>query len=143
MTSEQQINEQLAKDMQDFYDKVYDGFIPNNFVQMFKKAIMHLAPAQHQYSMEKVRQILGRHPGEHTVLETSMMINAIYSTPFYLLYDSIEEAIRVTVEFDKVRKEYNKKVQEVERKMQAKRARLLKIAGIGGNSVPMKIIAEA
>lgn len=139
MTTQSEIDAQIGHDMQNFYDSVYDGFVPESFVEMFKKAIMHLAPAQHQYAMSKVKEMVSKRAGEHTVVETSMMINVIYSTPFHLLYESIERAIEVTMEFDKVRKEHNKKIQEMEHKLQAKRSRLLKLSGVG-NSAPMKLI---
>lgn len=139
MTTPQEIDAQIQKDIDAFDRKVYDGFVPQSFLDMFKKAIMRIPPAQHQYPMAFIREILGKKQNEHTVGEVTRMINVIYATPFGDIYPDIDTAIETTEQFDKVRYEHNKKVQEFERKTIAKKQRLLSLAGVG-NSHPMKLV---
>jgi hypothetical protein len=139
MTTTADIDAQVKNDVDAFNNKVYDGFVPQSFLDMFKKAIMRIPPAQHQYPMGFVRRIVDKRLNEHTVLEVAQMINIIYSTPFGDIYDTIEEAISTTETFDKIRGEHNNKVQEFEKKTIAKKNRLMQLSGVV-NSTPMKLV---
>jgi len=87
--------------------------------------------------MKDVKRMISRRPNEVTNKELGMMINAIYSVPFGSMYQTIEEGIERTMEFDKIKEEYNKNSAAFERKINAKRQRLLSLSGVQ-NSVPMQ-----
>jgi hypothetical protein len=135
MLNEKEIARQIAEDEQRWNDAVYDGFLPQLFLDYFRKAMMILPPAQHKYNMAFVKTMINRKPDEVTNLEVGMMINIIYHCPFGEIYNSIEEAIDITMEFDKVRFEYNQKTEAINTSLNRKRAKLHEIAGIGGKTV--------
>lgn len=147
MTTTEQIEEQIQKqDIEPYLNKVYDGFISEEIIEQFKIAMMFIPITAHKYSMKDVRTISGKRPDEITNRELGMVINMIYAVPFASMYATLEEGIEKTMSYDKIREEYNKNSAAFERKVQAKRKRLLSLSGVGnshdlGNS-GMKIISE-
>lgn len=146
MTSPEQVNEQLMnEDIIPYQNSVYDGFLPESFIEQFRIAMMFIPITSHQYSMKEVKIMANRRPDEVTIKECGMMINVIYAVPFISMYGSLEEGIEKTMGFDKIREEYNKNTAAFERKINAKRNRLLQLGGVG-NSAPlngMKIIPKS
>lgn len=138
MTTPAQIETQLmTQDIIPYHNSVFDGFVPDSFVEQFKIAMMVIPVTAHQYPMKDVKRMISRRPNEVTNKELGMMINAIYSVPFGSMYQTIEEGIERTMEFDKIKEEYNKNSAAFERKINAKRQRLLSLSGVQ-NSVPLQ-----
>lgn len=135
---EKEIARQLAEDEERWNNAIYDGFLPKLFLDYFKKGLMVLPPAQHKYNMQLVKTMIGKKPDEVTNLEIGLMINIIYHCPFKEIYDSIEQAVDITMEFDKVRDEYNQKVSAIEGALTRKRNRLHELAGHGGKTFDIK-----
>lgn len=146
MTTEQDINQQLHRDVEAHNGKIYDGFLPDNFMASFKEALMDIPPGVHQLSMEYVESVIAKRNDEVSVLDVGTIINLIYMCPFRKIYSTLEEAIKTTKEFDRVRDEYNKKTEEFNKSMARKRKKLLEIAGIK-SAAPfqngMRVIGEA
>lgn len=144
MTTPEQIeNQLLTQDIIPYHNSVFDGEVPQSLIDQFRIAMMYLPVTAHQYPMKDVKRMSERMPNEVTNKELGMMINVIYAIPFANMYESLEEGIEKTIEFDKIRDEYNKNSAAFERKITAKRKRLLSLSGVG-NSTPisngMKII---
>lgn len=135
MTTPEQIEQQLiAQDIVPYHKSVYEGYLPESFIEQFRIAMMYLPVTAHQYSMKDVERMINRRTDEVTNKEVGMMINAIYSVPWVSMYASIEEGIEKTMEFDTIRKEYNEKTEAFERKINAKRKRLLALSGVGNST---------
>lgn len=131
MTTPEQIEDQLNReDIIPYHNKIYDGDLPFSFVEQFKIAMMYLPVTAHQYPMKLVKELASRSPNEVTNREVGLMINVIYAIPFASMYETLEEGIEKTMEFDRIKEEYNKAGAAFERKVNAKRARLLGLAGI-------------
>ncbi len=144
MTTTQEIEEQIQRqDIEPYLNKIYDGFVSEEIIDQFRTAMMFVPITAHQYSMKDVKTISGKRPTEITNRELGMIINIIYCVPFASMYASLEEGVEKTMEYDKIRAEYNKNSAAFERKVQAKKERLLNLSGIK-NSTPlssgMKII---
>lgn len=138
---EREIEQQIDDDVQKYNTSIYDGFLPQSFIDYFKKSLMVIPPGNHQYNMEKVKDMISRRPDEVRIIEVGMMINLIYACPFRELYDSVEQGIEMTMEFDKVREGFNKTTEDIERKLALKRQTLRKIYGLGSNTA--NILAKA
>lgn len=124
----QQIHEQvLREDIEPYLNKVYDGHVSESLVEQFRIAMMFLPPTAHKYSMEDVRTMANRRPHEVTTRELGMMINVIYCIPFGSMYESLEEGIDKTMEFDKIREEYDNSTAAFNRKVEAKKSRLFNL----------------
>lgn len=134
MTTTEQIEEQIQKqDIEPYLNKVYDGFVSEEIIEQFKIAMMFIPITAHKYSMKDVRTISGKRPEEVTNRELGMIINVIYAVPFASMYQTLDEGIDKTMAFDKIRAEYNKNSAAFERKVQAKRKRLLSLGGVGNS----------
>lgn len=143
MTTAADLQKQFVKEVNEFNAKVYDGNVPKNFMEIFKKAFMALPPSLHKYDMTFAKKLVSKRYNEISFLELGGMINMIYDTPFEKLYDSIEEGIDTTIEFDRLQDEYNKISRDFQAKMKEKYNRLAEICGIKG-SVPFgQPIAQA
>lgn len=124
----QEIHEQvLREDIEPYLNKVYDGHVSESLVEQFRIAMMYLPPTAHKYSMKDIQVMATRRANEVTTRELGMMINVIYSIPFISMYGSLEEGIEKTMEFDKIREEYDKSTAAFNRKVEAKKTRLFKI----------------
>ncbi len=146
MTTEKDIQEQIRKDIDAHSNSVYDGSLPDSFREGFKQSLMFIAPANHRYNMGFIKTLVSKKADEVTVMEVGIMINLIFSTPWYLIYKNVEEGIDTTIEYEKVKDEYNAKSTEFERKISLKKRKLMEIAGLGeGKTVPFNsgIIANA
>lgn len=137
MTTEIEIDNQLTKDYAAFYNKIYDGELPESLLQNFKKAFMYLVPSTHQYFMSRVKEMAAKTIRDLSVMEVGMIINLIVSTPPEKLYSSFDEAVDSLAILHKLRDDYNKAVEENQRKLKAKKERLMQLSGVG-NSVPLK-----
>lgn len=135
MTSADDIADQIEKeDIIPYLNKIYDGFVPESVVEQFRVAMMHLPPSLHKYSMLDVETMANKKAGEINNREIGMMLNVIFSIPFATMYSSLEEGVEKTREFEKIKTEYNKNSAAFQRKCDAKRARLLKLSGVGNSS---------
>lgn len=145
MTTEKEIDQQLDREVQAWYNKVYDGKpLPERFIEMFKKALMYVAPANHKYNMLAIKKMISQRSDEVTMVEVGMMINLIYSTPFDKLYSTPEEGVETTMLFDEIRREYNEIGAKFEGMMMKKRETLLRLSGVT-KTTPFNrgLIAEA
>lgn len=137
MTDIKTIDEQLEReDIQPYLISIYDGHLPESFVEQFRVAMMLLPPTAHKYNMKDVRTMSRKRPNEISIRELGMMLNVIFAIPFSQMYATLEEGIEKTIEFEKIKDEYNQKTGAFERKIQAKRNRLLKLSGVGDNTAP-------
>lgn len=135
MTSPEQIEQQITKeDILPYLHGVYDGYVPESLIEQFRIAVMHLPVTAHRYSMEDVEKISLRNPKEVTVRELGMIINVVFSIPFVAMYESLEEGIAKTMIFEKIKDDYNKSTAAFERKVEAKRKRLLGLSGVGNST---------
>lgn len=121
MTTEKDIDEQIAAEVKVFNDSIYDGHMPTEFMEMFKKSIMAIPPAQHKYNITFIKSCTEKRYNEVSRSEVGVMINMIYATRPHLIYDSLDMFFKYTLMFDKVRDEYNKTTAAFERKMIKKR----------------------
>lgn len=137
MTTEQEIDRQIAGDYKRFYDAVYDGKLPDDLVERFKKVLMALAPGTHMARMDVCKGIISKKPYDLTNLEVGVVINLIFTAPFDKIYDTIEEAIDCNMELEKVRNGYNLAVDQMQKVLSGKKERLMDMGGVT-KSVPFK-----
>lgn len=136
MTSPEDIIEQIQReDIEPYLNKIYDGELPDSLVEQFRIAMMHLPPTAHKYSMDDVETMSNRRPDEITNRELGLILNVIFAIPFASMYGSIEEGIEKTKVFERIKEEYNKSTAAFQRKVEAKKNRLLSLGGVN-NSVP-------
>ena len=132
---EAQIEEQVQReDVLPYLNKVYDGNLPEEFIEQFRAAMMYLPPASHGLDMKKVKIMSTRMVNEVTVNELGLMINVIYSIPFASMYQSLEEGIEKTLLFDKIRAEYNRGTEAFERKIAKKKNTLRNLLSPGNTA---------
>ena len=136
MTSEAEIDNQIQRqDIEPYLNKIYDGFVSEDIIAQFRVAMMFIPVTAHNYSMKDVKAISYKRPDEITNRELGMIINMIYAVPFSSMYSSLEEAIEKTMAYDKIREEYNRNSAAFQRKVEAKRKRLLSLSGVGNSAV--------
>ena len=142
MTSQRDIEIQIAAEKQTFYLSKFDGKLPSDLIERFEKALMVSAPGQHQYHMDKVKLILSKEESELNYLELGMVINLLFSVPFDKLYSNLDEALEKNIELESVRIVYNTHVKETEDKLIKKKNILMNLSGV--TKAPLKLIkAEA
>lgn len=141
MTTEVEINKQLEGDYNRFYAAVFDGELPSDLIERFKKALMALAPAATKYNSEVVKKIILKRVNELSVMDVGVIVNAVFAVPFEKVYNNIEEALDKNIELELIRESYNKAVEDIKVKLGKKKITLMNIAGIG-NSAPF-ILSKA
>lgn len=143
MTSEREIDQQINNDLNRFYSSVFDGELPDDLLDRFKKSLMALAPASTKYNSEAVKKIISKRVNELSFMDVGLIINAVFAVPFEKVYNSIEEAIDKNMELELIREKYNKSVDDMQQSLTKKKNTLMKLSGIT-HSVPFKPIkAEA
>jgi hypothetical protein len=130
MTTRQEIERQIQNDIDNYNNKIYDGFLPENFIEKFKQALMAVPIGTHQYSLEAIKKIISKRESEVNIVEVGMIINLLFMTPPNKIYDSLDQFINEMTEFNKVSVEYNRQNKEFEKTIIRKKDRLLKLSGI-------------
>lgn len=135
MLTEKDIKEQLDKEQLAQLDKIYDVNLPENFLDMFKRAIMTVPVTIHKKTVAELRVMISKRSDELTVSDVGFMINTVYATPFANLYHDIHQALDVTAKFDEIRIRYNKESEKFMDSQERKRRKLMELAGLS-KSVP-------
>lgn len=130
MLTEKDIKEQLDKEQSDQLNTIYDVTLPDNFMAMFKRAIMTVPVTVHKKTVSELRSIVSKRSDELTVGDVGFMINTVYATPFANLYNDINQALDVTEKFDEIRVRYNKESEKFMNSLERKKRKLMEIAGL-------------
>lgn len=140
MTTENSIDLQISKDYKRFYDAVYDGKLPDDLVERFKRVILALAPGEHKARMDICKGIISKKPYDLTNLDVGIIINLAFSAPLEKVYPTLtaEEAVDANIELETIRDGYNNTVNQMQEVLSKKKERLMQLSGVGGNSVPFK-----
>ena len=137
MTTEQEIDRQIAGDYKRFYDSVYDGPLPDDLVDRFKNVLFYSAPAAHKCKMDLCKSIVSKKPYDLTNLEIGVIINLIFGVPFCSLYKTVEEAIDANIELERIRDAFNSTVNQMQEVLSKKKDRLMSLSGVTG-AAPFK-----
>ena len=130
MTTEKQIDEQIQGDYARFYNKIYDGELPEDLIELFKKAFMALSPNTHQYHANKVKEMGAKSVRDLTNLELGMVINLIVSVPPERLYKTFDESVDNILRIEVIRKQYNEIVDKMNQELGKKKERLMGLSGV-------------
>src|SRR6187402_2936340 len=126
MTTQRDIDEQIQKEYNSFYQKVYDGEIavPSDLIVRFRKALMAIAPNLHQIHANRMRALVDKPANELTWVEVGAVINVIQAVAFREVYDDIDEAVEKTQGLEVLRVGYNSTVAALDKKLAAKKKKL-------------------
>jgi len=136
------IDSQINKEFQIFIEAAYKGTIkiPENIIELFKKAVLHLSPQFHQVNFSKIKQIIDKKSNELTNGEMKEVVKIIVNTPLNILFgNDVKEAIEDQIKLEKFIVSYNSSVNSFQEKLKMKKANLQSLTrGINGNG--MKIV---
>lgn len=143
MTNAAEIDSQIQNDYNRFYSSVFDGELPHDLLERFKKALMALAPASTKYNSEAVKKIINKRANELSFIDVGLIINGIFAVPFEKIYSDIDEAIDKNIELELIREKYNKSVEDIKEKLTKKKNTLMKLSGVNNSVVfqPLKVEA--
>jgi hypothetical protein len=130
MMTIEQIDGQLQEEFNRFYQRLNQKKLPDNFMEMLKKAVMVQSPNQHTINAKTLREMISKKPDSLTVVEVGIMLNIILSTPIEKMFGSLEEAFDVWEQIDELRKTFNKEVDEIKVTLEKKRVKMMEIAGL-------------
>lgn len=133
------INEQIEKEMEKFYNSVYSKGVKGlNLIPLFKKCVMNLSPQQYLISVQGLKQIVNTPEDKLTVIMIEKICKVIMNVPFKLLYKNFDEAIGDQLKIEKFVIEYTNYVDSFQKDMQVKRATLQSLSPNG-----LRIISKA
>lgn len=130
-----EVDKQIQNDYDAFLNMPYKGSVavPENIIELFKKAIMALPSFTHKINFYKVKGIIQKKPNELTYSDLQDVIKVILNAPLKDLYDDIYEAIPEHINVQKFVLSYNTDIDSFESKLKMKKQTLLKLSdGIGG-----------
>ena len=132
MTTQKDIDEQIAKEYNEFYLALYDGEIavPSDILVRFAKALMAVPPSAHQIHANRMRALIDKPVNELTWVEVGAVTNVIQAVPFRDVYDSLDEAIEKTQGLEVLRVAYNSTVSALDKKMEKKKRALMEMGGL-------------
>ena len=135
MMTAKEIEQTLQKDLLNFYNRPYEGELPDNLIDLFKQAVFHAAPAAHQIHTIKIIQIFNKTEAELLFGEVGMIFKVITETPPFRMFDTPEEFLSTYEILEKVYIEYNAEVAEFGRRQAVKRNTLSRIGNVGNNGM--------
>lgn len=136
MNTSEQIEQQLKGEFDNFYNEVHKGAIPvpSNILELFKKAVMALAPHFHQVHASKIRVIASKTVPELTNGDIHDITKLVINTPLEKMYGSFDEAISAHIRYEKFILSFNKYVDEFNEKLRMRKATLENLSGIRNNN---------
>lgn len=142
MTTEQQIDQQLNDEYNKFMNSKYEGKVevPENFIDVFKKSVMALAPQFHQININKLHVIANTNDEDLTIDHIHAANKMILNTPFEKIYDNFYEAMESHSKIQKFIVCYNKVVDDFSEKLKMKKATLQSLSSPSLNGNSMRII---
>ena len=140
MTTETEINQQIDLEFKKWNDAVYEGDkLPNDIMEIFKKAIFRLAPASHRIPADVIKKLAKTKVEDLTNMEVALVLNQISAVPLSGLYKDLFEALAKTAKIETIKMSYNLMVKNLNEVMEEKRQRLLKLSGVENNKQPNKL----
>lgn len=137
MTSEAQIQEQIAGDYNKFWFSVYDAELPASVMYRFRMAVMFQNATTLQATPQVLRELINTKEEDLKFVHVGIMLNTIFTTPFNAIYESPEEALDAVIEFKEIEVAFNKVVHKRSQEIERKRARLMELSGITGKTIPL------
>ena len=98
----------------EYFQKLYEGVLPKDIIETFKKAIFHLAPSVHKLHKGTLRDIFSKEPNKLTVREVGIITDVILNCPQYLIYDDLNLAMHKTGQIQDVGAEWEVKLRKKE-----------------------------
>lgn len=134
MTSTQkQIETQINQDYEKFYNDIYKSEIPTpeNFIELFKKAIIALPSFAHKINFHKVQVIASKKVEQLTVGDVHEIVKVVLNVPLEKLYEghTFDSAVLQTIKIEKFVLQYNKDVDDFREKLRMKKDNLLMLSG--------------
>lgn len=132
---EKRINDDFAK----FYNSTYNGgALPENAIELFKKALMFMPPNAHKIHTAQLLKIISNPVSALTWLEVGLVTNVIVAVRLKDLYENLDDALTQNGALEVLRTTYNQRVAELEEELARKRHTLENLAGT--KKQPLKII---
>lgn len=130
MTTEKDIQDQLAGDYNRFWNSIYDGKIPEGLISKFREALMFHTALSLQAHQSVMRELLETKDYDLKFLHVGVILNTLFSVPFNAIFFSPEEAMDSIIEYKEIEIEFNKRVEKRSKELEAKRQRLLTLSGV-------------
>lgn len=133
-----QIDARIQKKYADFYNKRYDGMLPDNLIETFKKAVMHIDITKFQIIPKGVKNMIEMPIDELTFFNVGFMLNIVMAVPFATIYDTLDEALEKHQKNVDIMKEYNAKVDTLNKQLKVERSTSMRLAGLDEKSAPFQ-----
>lgn len=142
MTTAEDIEKQIQGDYNKFWYSVYDAALPSDIMYKFRQAIMFQNVQQLQGNPKVLLELLGTKEEDLKFVHVGIILNTLFGIPFNTIFESPEEALTAVIEFKEIEIDFNKMVQKRTQEIERKRARLLELGGITGNTIPLNGIKK-
>lgn len=138
--TDKEIQIELNKDSQKFYNVPFQGELPKDIVHLFGLAVFYVAPTVHQMQTSKIKEILSKTKEELLVGEVGVVVNVILNAAPFYLYANTDEFLETQEAFEKLFIQYNKDVNEFTQRQERKRRSMIELGG--AKTHPLQIIRK-
>lgn len=131
MTTQKEIDDQIKKEEQAFYEKPFDGYLPEQIMYWFRNCIMYFSAMTIPASPSVIKILLDAKAEDLRFIDMAVVMTTVFAAPFNVMFENGHEAMDVLIDLKEMEVSYNKKVDEFNQAMIKKRHRLYQIAGVG------------
>lgn len=142
----EEIDNAIKKEKALFYNDVYKGAVPDNYMELFKKAIFALPVSFAQITSTKLKEIANKDIKTLSFVEVAKIGEIILAVPLDKIYDNIETGLDESAKVETLMFNLEKARQEFEERTDRKHQSMINLGGVnGGNAMQnsMKIIGKA
>lgn len=136
MTTIQDIDRQIQKDVDNFNNSIFDGNLPSEVFDAYSKAVSKLSSRQFCKDYKIVKSILSKRIDELTIIEVGFLMNTIGDRPIEEFGLTLHASFELAEKINNLTASYNKITAEFEKKIIKKRSKLLELSGVN-NSVKL------
>lgn len=140
----EEIDNAIKKEKAFFYNDTYKGAVPENYMELFKKAIFTLPVSFAQITSVKLKEIANKQTTELSFVEVAKIGEIILAVPLDKIFPDLETGLDESAKIETLLFNLEKARQVFEERTDRKHQSMLNLGGVnGGNAMQngsMKII---
>lgn len=135
--TEKEINQQIEQEYSKFNSATYEGELPKDLINIFKKALLGLSPNTHKMTVKTIQSIVTKKVGDLKFIEVGTIINTILEAPLSTIAEDFNAALKTLQSIENVRIDFNLKVKDAQERLNEKRMNLINLAGLNNGTFKM------
>ena len=128
--TEAYIKEIVTKDYNDFYNKVYDGYIPPGIMEKMREGLFGSRPIDFQGPPELLKALIRKKDEDLQYVDMGVVVNTIFYIPLSIIHSDLDSGLDYTALLYRMKDEFNARSEKFNETMKRKQQKLMELGGL-------------